>query len=576
VILPTWGEMSGEATSIHAVLRELHISGLGVIADLELDLAPGLNVLTGETGAGKTMVTVGLLLALGERGSASLVREGASAARVQARFDATDDAGEWAEDGEVILARSIARDGRSTARIGGQLATASALAELGAGLVEHHGQSQTQRLLAPAVQTGFLDQYAGDAQLVALVAYREAYDRLRAIGAELEELREAARGRERELDLLAYQVKEIENVGPRDGETEELSAEEGRLAHVERLTEQASAAEHALTGEEGLADAAAALASVLEGAADLDATAAEVAGRARGLAAEIAELARDVRAYGEALLPDPERLDAVRERLADLKQLQRKYGPSDADVSAFLAEAAERLRSLEGADDRIATLEADLATASGLARDRAATVTTGRVGAAASLQEAVRVELEELGMPGAAFEVRLVELDEPGPGGAERAELWFSPSAAQPVRLLAKAASGGELSRVMLACRSVLADLDEVGTLVFDEVDAGIGGQAGLAVGRRLARLEGGRQVLVVTHLPQIACFADRHLRVTKDGGTAAVDLLEGSTRAEELSRMLAGLAGSESAVTHAEELLAEADRLREVTVPPGELGAVT
>ena len=172
--------MSGEATSILAVLRELHISGLGVIDDLELELAPGLNVLTGETGAGKTMVTVGLLLALGERGSASLVREGASAARVQARFDATDAAGDWAEDGEVILARSIARDGRSTARIGGQLATASALAELGAGLVEHHGQGQTQRLLAPAVQTGFLDRSAGDAHLVALGAYREAHDRLRA------------------------------------------------------------------------------------------------------------------------------------------------------------------------------------------------------------------------------------------------------------------------------------------------------------------------------------------------------------------------------------------------------------
>ena len=179
-------------------------------------------------------------------------------------------------------------------------------------------------------------------------------------------------------------------------------------------------------------------------------------------------------------------------------------------------------------------------------------------------------------MPGAVFEVRLVPLDEPGPGGAERAELWFSASPGQPARPLAKAASGGELSRVMLACRSVLADLDEVGTLVFDEVDAGIGGQAGLAVGRRLARLAGGRQVLVVTHLPQIACFADRHLRVTKDGGTASVERLEGPARAEELSRMLAGLAGSESAVTHAEELLAEADRLREGSARLRGAGAVT
>jgi DNA repair protein RecN (Recombination protein N) len=203
-------------------------------------------------------------------------------------------------------------------------------------------------------------------------------------------------------------------------------------------------------------------------------------------------------------------------------------------------------------------------------------VTAGRTEASGSLERAVRAELDELGMPGAVFEVRLVTTEEPGPGGVERAELWFSPAPGQPVRPLAKAASGGELSRVLLACRSVLADLDEVGILVFDEVDAGIGGQAGLAVGRRLARLAAGRQVLVVTHLPQIACFADRHLRVTKDGGTASVDLLDGEGRAEELSRMLAGLAGSESAVSHAEELLEEADRLRAETATLGRAGAVT
>jgi DNA repair protein RecN (Recombination protein N) len=569
--------VSGGGASIRAVLRELHISGLGVIADLELELAPGLNVLTGETGAGKTMVTVGLLLALGERGSAALVREDASAARVQARFDATDDAGDWAEDGEVILARSIARDGRSTGRIGGQLATASALAELGGGLVEHHGQGQTQRLLAPAAQTAFLDRFAGDVHLVALSGYREVHDRLRATRLELEALREAARGRERELDLLAYQVREIEAVAPREGETEELTVEEGRLAHVERLMEQASAAEHALTGEDGIADAAGSLASVLEAAAELDPTAGEVAERARGVAVETSELARDVRTYAEALLPDPERLQAVRERIAALKQLQRKYGPSDADVASFLAGASERLGALAGADDRIAELEAEVAILTEQTRGRAATVTAGRAEASDRLEGAVRAELEELGMPGAAFEVRLVAAPEPGPGGAERAELWFSPTPGQPVRALAKAASGGELSRVMLACRSVLADLDEVGILVFDEVDAGIGGQAGLAVGRRLARLALGRQVLVVTHLPQIACFADRHLRVTKSGGTASVDLLDATARAEELSRMLAGLAGSESAVSHAQELLDEANRLRtETASADGRAGAVT
>jgi DNA repair protein RecN (Recombination protein N) len=566
--------MSAAGASIRAVLRELHISGLGVIADLELELVPGLNVLTGETGAGKTMVTVGLLLVLGERGSASLVREGATAARVQARFDAVDDAAEWAEDGEVILARSIARDGRSTARIGGQLATASALAELGAGLVEHHGQGQTQRLLSPLAQTAFLDRFAGEEHVAVVGEYREMHDRLRGGRLELDALREAARGRERELDLLAYQVREIEAVGPQEGETEALTAEEGRLAHVERLMEQASAAEHALTGEGGIGDGAAAVASLLEAAAALDPAADEMAERARGVAVEISELSRDIRAYGDVLLADPERLQAVRERVAALKQLQRKYGPTDADVAAFLADASERLETLAGADDRITELESEVDHLTEQTLRRAAAVTAGRHAAAPPLEEAIRAELEELGMAGARLEVRLVGSDEPGPGGAERAELWFSPTPGQPVRSLAKAASGGELSRVLLACRSVLADLDDVGILVFDEVDAGIGGQAGLAVGRRLASLAMGRQVLVVTHLPQIACFADRHLRVTKEGGTASVDLLDGAGRTEELSRMLAGLAGSESAVSHAGELLEEADRLRAEVL--GRAGAVT
>jgi len=553
------------------VLRELHISGLGVIDDLELELAPGLNVLTGETGAGKTMVTVGLLLALGRRGSASLVREGAAAVRVQARFDAPQEAEAWAEDGEVILARSIARDGRSTARIGGQLATASALAELGDVLVEHHGQGQTQRLLAPTAQTAFLDRSAGDVHLVALGTYREAYDRLRSAVEEMERLREDARGRERELDLLAYQLQEIEAVGPRAGESEELATEELRLAHIEGLLERAAAAEQTLVGDEAIADGVASLAGLLEAVADLDSTADDVARRARGLAAEIAELAYDVRTYREALLPDPERLQAIRERIADLKGLQRKYGPTDAEVVAFGGEVAERLATLSGSDDRIAALEAEVPRLSEEADARAAVLTTRREEAAGALGAAVVAELEELGMPGASFEIRLLPVDPPGPSGAERAELWFSPSPSQPSAPLAKAASGGELSRAMLACRSVLADIDDVVTVVFDEVDAGVGGQAGLAVGRRLARLATGRQVLVVTHLPQIACFADRHLRVRKEAGTAEVEPLEADARAAELSRMLAGLPGSESAVSHAEELLEQAARLRDEAAAPRE-----
>ncbi|MGZ5292901.1 MAG: DNA repair protein RecN [Actinomycetota bacterium] len=545
------------------MLRELHISGLGVIDDLDLEVHPGLTVLTGETGAGKTMVTVGLSLALGARGSASLVRSGAKAARVQARFDAPVDAGEWAEDGEVVLARTVSADGKSAARIGGQIATASALADLGASLVEVHGQHQAQRLLAAATQTAFLDRFAGDAHLVGLAGYREVFDRLRDARIAAERLREAARDRERELDLLAYQVREIEAIAPKPGETEALEAEEARLSHVERLIDEAGSAEAVLAGDEGAADALGAAAHAAEAVASMDPAAGGLAERAGSLAAEAAELARDLREYREGLAADPTRLQEVRERVQALKALRRKYGETDADVLGFLAEAADRLTTLTTADDRLAELAAEVEALEANAGERAATVSRARRVAAPALAAAITTELEELGMPGAALEVALDALPEPGPSGAERAELRLSAGPGQSALPLAKAASGGELSRTMLACRSVLADLDEVPTLVFDEVDAGIGGRAGLAVGRRLARLARDRQVLVVTHLPQIACFADRHVRVSKDTGTATIEALDDHERIVELSRMLAGLDGSEAAEGHAEELLTEAERVK-------------
>lgn len=544
------------------MLRQLHISGLGVFDDLDLELHPGLNVLTGETGAGKTMVTVGLSLALGARATASLVRDGAGAARVQARFDAPDGAEEWAEDGELLLARSVGADGKSSARVGGQLAAASVLGSLGASLVEVHGQHQAQGLLSAASQTAFLDRFAGDTHVVALARYHQAWDAWRTANAALQELTEAAREREREIGLLDYQVREIEAVGPRSGETEDLVGEESRLAHVERLLERASAAEQILAGETSLADAAAAAAALLDDAARHDREAAPLGERARGSAAELAELARDVRAYRESLFVDPDALQGVRERLAALKGLQRKYGDTDDDVRVFLDQASERLGMLATADERLAELTDEVVHLSSELEGRASAVTAGRAEAAPALAAALERELRELGMPGAVVEVGLEPTD-PGPAGAERVELRLAPSVGQRMAPLAKAASGGELSRTMLACRSVLADVDEVPTVVFDEVDAGIGGEAGLAVGRRLARLAGGRQVLVVTHLPQIACFADRHIVVAKQAGRARLRVLSDDERVHELSRMLAGLTGSEGAVTHAEELLATASSSR-------------
>ncbi len=546
------------------MLHELHIAGLGVIDDLDLALHPGLNVLTGETGAGKTMVTTGLTLALGARAAASLVRDGAKAARVQARFDAPDDADDWAEDGEVILARTVSAEGKSTARISGQLATATTLASLGEHLVEVHGQHQAQRLLSPVTQTAFLDRFAGDEHLVALGTYREAFDALRQAADEHDRLREAARDRERELDLLAYQVREIEAIAPQAGETEVLAGEETRLAHVERLIEHTAAAGSALAGDDDAAgDAVSAAAQALTEAAELDPAAGEVAARARGLAAELAELARDVRDYREALAADPERLQQIRERTAELKGLQRKYGETDQDVITYLAEASERLSQLSGADERLAELAAEVERRQDEVEQRGSVVTAGRSRASGDLADAVSRELEELGMPGAVVQVALEAQVPPGAAGFERVELRFAAGPGQSPAPLAKTASGGELSRTMLACRSVLADLDAIPTLVFDEVDAGIGGQAGLAVGRRLARLAQDRQVLVVTHLPQIACFADRHLSVAKHEGVATVAVLDDAERIAELSRMLAGMAESAGAVSHAQELLDEAVRVK-------------
>ncbi len=545
------------------MLRELHISGLGVIEDLDLELHPGLNVLTGETGTGKTMVTVGLQLALGRRGGASLVREGAPAARVQARFDAPDVAvaSGWADDGEVVLARTVPADGRSTARIGGQLAPVSALAELAGHLVEVHGQHEGQRLLSSVAQTRFLDRFAGSEHLQAVDALRSEHDALRAASAGLHRIDERERDRERQIDLLAYQVREIQAANPHVGETEELRLEEARLAHAERLLERATTAERAVGAEGGAADALRLAAAELRAAAEVDPAAAGLAGRALDLDALATELSAEVRDYRERLEIDPERLDEVRERIAVLASLRRKYGEGEEDVLAFLRDATESLDALAGVEHEREQVAAEVAERSERVTALAAVVSDGRARAAPALTEALAAELSELGMEGASIEATLAAPGELTSAGAEHAEFVFSGGPGQPKLPLAKVASGGELSRTMLACRSVLVDLDDVPTLVFDEVDAGIGGRAGVAVGRRLAALAVARQIVVVTHLPQIASFADRHIRVRKQGGTASIEVLDDEARLEELSRMLAGLPGSEAATAHVEELLAEAGR---------------
>lgn len=545
------------------MLLELHISGLGVIDDAALDLAPGLNVLTGETGAGKTMVTVGLALALGRRARAGLVREGTGRAGVEARFEVGDlpAAAEWIEDGELVLARAITEDGRSSSRAGGRLAPLSTLADLGSSLVEVHGQHQTQRLLTPAAQLAFLDRFVGRDHLDGLRGHRRRYARYREIRSRLQRLDLERREREREKDLLAYQVGEIESARLRDGESAELRAEEARLGNAERILEGAGRARAALADEGGGADALGVAAAAMEETARLDPAAGEIASRLRSLAEEARDAGEALRGYLDAVDLDPARLDEARSRIAAIRDLERKYGEGEAGVLVYLEEARRRLTSLERSDDERSGLEAEEAVLREELAELSGALLAAREEAAPRLAAAIQAELRELGMPDATLEVLLVP-QAAGPDGAETVEVRFSGGAGQAPQPLQKVASGGELSRTMLACRTVLADIDDVPTLVFDEVDAGIGGGAGVAVGRRLAHLAAHRQVLVVTHLPQIACFADRHFRVTKEQGRTRVESLEGPERVAELSRMLSGMPTDEAA-SHAEQLLAEAARER-------------
>ncbi|MEX2275402.1 MAG: DNA repair protein RecN [Actinomycetota bacterium] len=554
------------------MLRELHIAGLGVIDDLDLALHPGLNVLTGETGAGKTMVTVGLSLILGQRGSSTLVRSGARAAKVGARFvgGLPASADEWVEDPDegLVLSRTVGADGKGSARICGQLATVSALGTLGPDLVEVHGQHETQRLLQAGPQAEFLDRFAGHEHRATLEVFRERLRASATLRARIDELTAMDRDREREIDLLAYQVREIESAGVQPDELEALETEESRSANAERLAELAANASESLGGqsddEGGAGDGLRGAASALEQAAALDPTVRPLAERAASLMAEAEELSREVREQGEALQIDPAALEELRARVQLLRGLRRKYGEDEAAVLAFVEQAKVRLAGLEGSDDECRDLEGQLAEVQQQLAELAGRVSAGRREAAPRLAAALEREIHDLGMQGGVIDIRLEPLDEATRTGPERVEILLAGGPGQRSLPLAKAASGGELSRVMLACRSVLADLDAVATLVFDEVDTGIGGQAGVAVGRRLARIAQARQVVVVTHLPQIAAFADLHLHVEKSDGTAGVMVLDPDARVRELSRMLSGLPESDSAAIHAEELLAEAGRERE------------
>ncbi|MEV6129618.1 DNA repair protein RecN [Streptomyces violaceusniger] len=570
------------------VLEEMRIRALGVIDDAVVELSPGFTAVTGETGAGKTMVVTSLGLLLGGRADAALVRIGAKAAVVEGRItvDArsaaavrAEEAGAELEDGVLLISRTLSAEGRSRAHVGGRSVPVGLLGELADDLVAVHGQTDQQGLLRPARQRQALDRYAGDAVAGPLEKYAGAYRRLRAVSAEWEELTTRARERAQEADLLRFGLEEVADAEPRPGEDVELAAEAERLGHAEALASAAALAHAALAGNpedpEGV-DAATLVAGAhraVEAVRSHDSALAGLADRIGEIGILVSDVAGELAGYADNLDADPIRLGAVEERRAALAQLTRKYGETIADVLAWAEQGAARLAELDGDDDRIGELAAERDALRAELGELAQTLTDARTEAAGRFAEAVTGELASLAMPHArvTFAISQTETEADGievggravvfgPHGADEVELLLAPHPGAPPRPIAKGASGGELSRVMLAVEVVFAGSDPVPTYLFDEVDAGVGGKAAVEVGRRLARLARSAQVVVVTHLPQVAAFADRHLVVekTNDGAVtrSGVKAMEGEDRVRELSRMLAGQEDSELARAHAEELL--------------------
>lgn len=576
-----------------SVLEEMRIRSLGVIEDAVVELSPGFTAVTGETGAGKTMVVTSLGLLLGGRADPALVRIGAGSAVVEGRIAMAADAraairareaGAELDDGALLISRTVSAEGRSRAHVGGRTVPVGLLGELADDLVAVHGQTDQQGLLRPARQRDALDRYAGPAVAGALEKYGAAYRRLRDVAAELAELTTRARERAQEADLLRFGVEEVSAAEPLPGEDAELAAEAERLGHAEALASAATLAHAALAGNpedpEGVeaGTLVAGAQRALDAVAAHDPDLAALAARLGEIGILLGDVAGELAGYADNLDADPLRLAAVEERRAVLAHLVRKYGTDIDAVLAWAGQSAARLAELEGDDDRIAELTAERdalrAELSGLGQH----LTDLRTEAAESFAAAVTAELAELAMPHARVTVAIRQTEAAdaesgieiggravvhGPAGADEVELLLAPHPGSPARPIAKGASGGELSRVMLAVEVVFAGSDPVPTYLFDEVDAGVGGKAAVEVGRRLARLARTAQVVVVTHLPQVAAFADRQLLVekTNDGSVtrSGVTVLEGEARIRELSRMLAGQEDSSLARAHAEELLATA-----------------
>ncbi|GAA2531216.1 DNA repair protein RecN [Pilimelia columellifera] len=585
------------------MLEELRITGLGVIDDTTLPLTRGMNVITGETGAGKTMVVTGLGLLLGGRADAAKVRAEPGRAVVEGRVRPSggasgsiaervrDAGGDVDEDGALLLSRTVTAEGRSRAHVGGRSAPVGLLGELGEQLVAVHGQAGQLRLLRPAEQRSALDRFAGPEHEKALVAYRQAFDQWRRISGDLADRLANLRERHREADLLRLGLAEIAELDPQPGEDIALRAEAQRLEHAEGLRIAAHAAYTACGGDaDADADAVALIGAArrqLDAQASVDAALGPLSERLAEAGALVADVVAELSAYLQSLDADPHRLSALNERRAVLRTLTRKYADDIDGVLGWAARSQDRLAELDSSDERLEELTARRDALAAEVADLAAGLSASRREAAVRFADQVSVELAGLAMPQARIEVsvtpRPVASDAAtvviagspqavAADGADEVELRLAAHPGAPALPLQRGASGGELSRVMLAIEVVFAGAGGPGTLVFDEVDAGVGGRAAVEIGRRLARLARSHQVLVVTHLPQVAAFADRHLVVAKDTSgsvtTSGVRMVTDDDRARELARMLAGLPDSDLGIAHAQELLAVAAAEKQPPVP--------
>lgn len=569
------------------MLAEISISNLGVIRHASAELSPGLTVLTGETGAGKTMVVTGLRLLTGGRADASRVRSGSDGAVVEGAFgtqelseEARNAVSEIAsgagadadENGEYVVSRSVKATGRSSAHLGGRKVPAATLGDLAGHLLTIHGQNDQLRLMAPEQQLAALDRY-DPAIRARLDAYRDAYTAWRAASKDLKDRTEKRLELAQEVDRLQFAIEEIDAVAPQAGEDDELVATINRLQDVDALREAAEIALVAIDGadavggvggvggeEEPASDLVGRAQAALEGASDQELR--DLGARLGDVAGVLSDVSAELGSYMGSLPSDPEELERLLQRQQEIKALTRKYAPDAAGVVAWREKAGARLARIDTSEGAVEKLKAKVAELERGMKQRAGALTKARVKAAAELGAAVTEELHGLAMPKAQLTVEVAEAPY-GRDGADAVEILLAPNASLDPKPLATSASGGELSRVMLALEVILSESSSGATLVFDEVDAGVGGRAAVEIGRRLARLARGNQVIVVTHLPQVAAYADTHLHVSKDVGdeavTSGVAVLDNEARIEELARMMAGMDDSDTGRAHAAELFARA-----------------